>query len=185
MHIPALFRTDVNVQLQDPLRCSWFYPLAIQSQLRFRLLEIAGRPVAKVRTINDRGKLNTCDKRENGFKTEGRRVHNSKMEFLLILNVTTRMDLKTAFVYACQADSANVCGKGFPWTQGHCTTQPAEIGEIEVDFDGKSLVFCSKCTLNYTECDLHFLMKSTALLMAASGLVHARETCVTVVSNLT
>ena len=182
MHLPALFRTDVKVEVRNPLQCSWFYPLSVQSQLRFRLLELAGRPVAATRIINDRGKLNTTDYRENRYKTEGRTVHNSKLEFLLILNESTRMNLKTAFVYACQADSGNICGKGYPWTQGHCPTKPVGIGEIDVDFGDKSFVYCTQCTMNYTECDLHFLMKSTALLMAASGLVHARETCTAVVS---
>jgi hypothetical protein len=183
LHLRTLFWADRRVVINNPLQCSWYYPLALQSTLRFCLLELAGRPLATTRRINDGGTLNTSGRTENRYKTENRAVHNRKMEFLLIQNEPTRMDLKTAFIYASTADSEFLCGKGFPWTQGHCDSKPFTDVSLGVDFGTKNFVFCSKCTMNYSEVDLHFLTKSTAILLAAGGLLHAKETGITVVIN--
>ena len=56
------------VSIVNPLQISWFYRLAVQSNLRFRLLELAVRALTVTRSVEDRGKLNTSDRLENRLK---------------------------------------------------------------------------------------------------------------------
>ena len=93
------------------------------------------------------------------------------------------MNLDVAFVYSRTIDSEYTCGRGFPWgDQGHCDASPYTQKELGVTILDAKLVFCGRCTNNYTECDLHYTVKSTAILMAASGLLRAKATSRLVVS---
>ena len=181
-HVSMLTRREPAMVIFEPLLTYWFYPLAVQSKLRFRIMIANGISVSRVRSINDAGSLNRGDRKENKFKTEGRNLHNAKMEFIIIINEPTRMNLKVAFVYSRTSDSGYLCGKSFPWTQGHCDSEPNSQVELGVNFEGFRVVNCKSCTKNFTECDLHFLVKSTAVLMAAVGLLHAKESSKMVVS---
>jgi hypothetical protein len=136
-----------------------------------------GLPVDQDRYINDRGRLNTGDDWENAFKTESRVVHNAKLEFLIIINESTRMNLKLAFVYSRTSDSGYLCGRGFPWgNRGHCDSMPFIQGQLGVSISDKTIVYCSRCTKNYSESDLHSIKKSTAVQLSAAGILHAKET---------
>ena len=137
-------------------------------------------PVGQSRSINDAGKLNTGDAKENRYKTESRSVHNAKLEFLLIQKKLTRINLNLAYVYSRTSDSDYLFGMGYPLGrgegQGHCDSAPYSQADLGVFFPGTTIVFCKKCNKNYTETDLHFCKKSTAVLMAAAWFLHAKET---------
>ena len=85
VHKYAFDRRYQYVSIADPLRCIWFTPLARQSKMRFRLLEMRGTFVTNQRYIDDKGVLNNSDPRaENRFKTGSRVIHNTKLEFILM-----------------------------------------------------------------------------------------------------
>ena len=187
-HVNILTRAVPALLLERPLATYWFLPLPLQSVLRFRMMSTTGLPVDRVRKINDGGKLNTGDKRENKYKTEGRAIHNAKLEFLLIVNEATRMNLNLAYIYSRTADSAYLCGKVYSWGQdhgqGHCDSKPFTQADLGVLFADQEIVFCDRCNKNYTEIDLYFVTKSTAVLLASGGLLHAKLTAKMTVSEL-
>ena len=87
------------------------------------------------------------------------------------------MNVKVAYVYSRLSDSGYLCGRPFPWLQAHCDSSGYTTSRLGIVVeDGFRLVYCKKCTLNYAEVDLHFIKKSTAILLAARALLHAKET---------
>ena len=82
-HIYAFNRKYANIQIENPMKCLWFMPLAQQSTMRFRLLDIFGTEYANRRVVVDNGRLNWSENGENKFKTESRMIHNAKLIFLM------------------------------------------------------------------------------------------------------
>ena len=56
-----LNRRRSNIQIKDPLKCVWFYPLPSQSTHRFKMMKLRGMPVGEERFINDGERLNRSD----------------------------------------------------------------------------------------------------------------------------
>ena len=147
------------------------------------MLELRGQRVNYQRFIDDNRSLNWAEKGENRYKTEGRKLHNAKLSFLIFKNQPTKFDFLTAMVYSRLSDSDNLCGLQFPWTAAHCDQNPftTEILGVRVPI-GKSIVKCKKCTNTYGQMDLHYILKSTALILSASAILHAKKTAILTVS---
>ena len=175
-HIHAFNRKYAQIQINNPLKCLWFLPLAQQSTMRFQMLDLFGRDYSRIRLVDDKGRLNWSDTGENSFKTESRVIHNAKVSFLMFKNVTTKFNFLIAFVFTRMSDSESICIRPFPWDQAHCTLGLLQRESGLASIEGKKFVFCKQCTPCYGQADLHYLLKSTAIMISASALLHARRT---------
>ena len=127
-HVFSLNRKYCTMQILNPLKTLWFLPLSQQSTHRFKLLEFRGEGVSYSRFIDDSENLNWSEPRENKFKTEGRRLHNAKLAFLIFKNNSTKFDFITAYVYSRMSDSGSICGLQYQLQPRACQPLPPVSG---------------------------------------------------------
>ena len=141
-------------------------------------MDLLGRDYGPIRLVDDKGRLNWSDPGENKFKTESRLIHNAKVSFLIFKNVTTKFNFIIAFVFTRMSDSDTICVRPYPWDQAHCPSSPSQRESGLPSIDGKQFVFCKQCSPSYGQADLHYLLKSTAIMISAAAILHARRTAI-------
>ena len=128
--------------------------------------------------------INDGDRNERSEKTEPRNVINLKLEYLMNVCATTFLKFDIGNLYARTTDSKYLCDRGFPWESAHCKEFIADDVVVRHPFgpkrkyipDGAKFALCGKCDGNFAESDLHILLKSMAMVLAAKAVLHVKQT---------
>ena len=177
---------DNKHQLNTPLKAFWFLSKTMQCLLRERRDRWEGFAPEKKPTdlIIDAGHMNDGDVSERAEKVESRDVTNKKLDWLLFTNSSTKLDFRVAYQYSRMIDSKYLCTRAYPWDSAHCVEKL--IGNPNFDQFGGEFVKviphdckfgdCYRCRRNWTEADLHFVLKSVGMMISSWSLYNAKNT---------
>ena len=182
------------VTLHDPLRTFWFLSKTHQLALRARRenwenfdsvddvnFESDRYQEHELETLLD---TNDGDEDEHDAKTEQRFVFNAKLEWLLFHNPATKFDFLTAYIYTRTIDAYYYCSEAYPYDSCHCRKKMQK--NLRTDMfsrrpfkqfipDAAFFAFCVICNGNWTEADLHFILKSLGIMTTAAILLKVKE----------